>query len=174
MTEADVAEVLDALDHAGVTAWLDGGWGVDALVGAQTRQHEDLDLAIDATQLDRACLALAELGFEPDQLARPGLPARVVLRDGRARQVDVHPLTLDRAGNGWQPLGDGAWGLYPADGLSGSGSVGGRQVRCLTAALQLSFHLGYPPRDTDRHDLSLLARHFGVPLPPAEPATPAC
>lgn len=170
MTAADVAEVLDALHQAGVTTWLDGGWGIDALAGEQTRQHEDLDLALDATQLGSAQRTLAGLGFALDRLAVPGLPARAVLRDARARQVDLHPLTLDAAGNGWQPLGDGAWGRYPADGLTGTGSVGGRPVRCLTAALQLSHHLGYPPRDSDRHDLSLLARRFGLPLPPAEDA----
>jgi hypothetical protein len=26
--------------------WLDGGWGVDALVGEQTREHEDLNLIV--------------------------------------------------------------------------------------------------------------------------------
>ncbi|HEY2550431.1 MAG TPA: hypothetical protein VGI64_07625 [Streptosporangiaceae bacterium] len=173
MTAADVTEVLDALDQAGVTTWLDGGWGIDALAGEQTREHEDLDLAVDAKQLGRAQRALAGLGFALDRLAVPGLPARAVLRDDRARQIDLHPLTLDAAGDGWQPLGGGAWGRYPAEGLSGTGSVGGRPVSCLTAALQLTFHLGYPPRDSDRHDLNLLAQRFGVPLPPAEPADPA-
>lgn len=45
MDPAQVIEVLDCLDAAEVTAWLDGGWGVDALVGSQTRPHSDLDLA---------------------------------------------------------------------------------------------------------------------------------
>lgn len=30
---------------------LPGGWGVDALVGRQTRIHSDLDLAVDVTQM---------------------------------------------------------------------------------------------------------------------------
>jgi lincosamide nucleotidyltransferase A/C/D/E len=30
---ADVLAILDQLDRAGVVAWLDGGWGVDALLG---------------------------------------------------------------------------------------------------------------------------------------------
>lgn len=170
MTAADVLAVLTALGQEGVDPWLDGGWGVDALAGEQTRQHEDLDLAIDVAALDRARRALDGLGFEPDRLAVPGLPARAVLRDRRGRQVDLHPLTFDTAGNGWQELGDGAWGLYPAEGLSGSGAVAGRPVRCLTAGLQLSHHLGYPPRRSDEHDLSLLADRFGVPLPPARAA----
>lgn len=33
MSSAQVIEVLDHLDAAEVPVWLDGGWGVDALVG---------------------------------------------------------------------------------------------------------------------------------------------
>ena len=33
MTATDVVEVLDRLDAASLEAWLDGGWGVDALLG---------------------------------------------------------------------------------------------------------------------------------------------
>jgi hypothetical protein len=40
----EVVDVLERLDRAGVPVWLDGGWGVDALVGRQTRAHRDLDL----------------------------------------------------------------------------------------------------------------------------------
>jgi lincosamide nucleotidyltransferase A/C/D/E len=31
----------------GINIWIDGGWGVDALLGAQTRPHKDLDIAIE-------------------------------------------------------------------------------------------------------------------------------
>jgi len=68
--------------------------------------------------LDPARTALVALGFVHDGEARPGLPARDVWR-GEDRQVDLHPVVLDAAGNGWQELDDGAWGLYPADGLGG-------------------------------------------------------
>ena len=39
MTAADVVEVLEWLEAVGVRAWVDGGWGVDALVGEATRAH---------------------------------------------------------------------------------------------------------------------------------------
>jgi hypothetical protein len=76
---------------------------------------------------------------------------------------------LDRAGvvvwldGGW---GVDAWGDYPAEGLAGSGRVGGREVRCVTAELQIRHYLGYPLGETDRHDLALLGERFGVALPP--------
>jgi hypothetical protein len=43
---SDVLEILDRLDRAGLTVWLDGGWGIDALLGRHNRPHEDLDLVI--------------------------------------------------------------------------------------------------------------------------------
>ncbi len=46
MTIADVHGVLDLCDELGITVWMDGGWGVDALLGTQTRPHRDLDIVI--------------------------------------------------------------------------------------------------------------------------------
>ena len=166
MNPSQLIQVLDRLDAAGVTVWLDGGWGVDALVGDQTRPHEDLDLAISRHECPRAQEVLAELGFRHAPEVEPGLPARLVLRTADGCQVEFHPLAFDAAGNGWQKLPDGGWGLYPADGLRGRGEILGRPVRCTTPELQLRHHLGYPLADTDRHDLRLLARHFGLALPP--------
>jgi lincosamide nucleotidyltransferase A/C/D/E len=168
MNARDVHEALDALTAAGVDVWLDGGWGIDALVGEQTRAHSDLDAAVERRQLARAAEALAPLGFRHDDEAWPGLPARFVLVDAGGRQVDLHPLVLDAAGNGWQQLGERAWGLYPADDLAARGEVAGREVRCISAGLQLRFHLGWEWAETHERDLRVLARHTGIPLPPAE------
>jgi lincosamide nucleotidyltransferase A/C/D/E len=162
----DVVAVIDCLERNDVNAWLDGGWGIDALVGHETRLHEDLDLVVPQDDLPRAQTALAGLGFEHDPSVEPGLPARVILVAPGGRQVDLHPVVLDELANGWQPLGEGAYGLYPAEGLKGEGEVAGRSVRCLTPELQVRHHLGYPPDDNDRHDLRLLAERFNVGLPP--------
>ena len=48
MSAEDVLAVLGALEAAGIPAWIGGGWGIDALVGEQTRRHDDLDLAFRA------------------------------------------------------------------------------------------------------------------------------
>ena len=98
VTGADVIEVLDSLEAVGVHAWVDGGWGVDALVRDGTREHADLDLALDAEQLDVARRALEELGLRHDETIQPGPRARLAMRDGRGREVDLHPLTFDGAG----------------------------------------------------------------------------
>jgi lincosamide nucleotidyltransferase A/C/D/E len=169
----DVLRILDRLDQAGLAVWLDGGWGVDALLGRHSRPHRDLDLVIAREDCAPARDALAALGFRHDPTAVPGLPARLVLADGGGRTVDLHPVVFDAHGNGWQELGDGAWGAYPAEGLAGTGTVGGRQVRCLTPELQVRHHLGYPPGSGDRHDLALLAERFGVAVPPVLADGPA-
>ena len=166
MDEAAVLAVLDRLDECRVTTWIDGGWGIDALIGEQTRPHEDLDLVVEHAALETARWALSALGFRHDEAVQPGAPARIVLVDAEGGQVDLHPIVLDARGDGWQPLGDGAWGAYPADGLTGVGRIGGRRVRCVTPQLQLRHHLGYPPGDDDRHDLRLLGNEFGIGLPP--------
>jgi lincosamide nucleotidyltransferase A/C/D/E len=163
---ADVLEILDRLDGAGLVVWLDGGWGVDALVGRHSRPHQDLDLVIARHDCAAAQAVLAGLGFQPDLAAVPGWPAQPLLADAEGRRVDLHVVVFDRQGNGWQELGGGAWGVYPAEGLTGVGTVGGRQVRCLTPQLQVRHHLGYPLDADDRHDLALLAERFGVAVPP--------
>lgn len=166
MTAEDVLAALDRLGGSAIPVWIDGGWGIDALVRTQTRAHADLDVVMAKSDCGRAGEALASLGYEHDPSVEPGLPARLVMRDRSGREIDVHPIVFDDRGNGWQPLGPGAWGAYPADGLTGEGEIEGRRVRCLTPELQLRHHLGYPLGDTDRHDLRLLAQHFGVALPP--------
>jgi lincosamide nucleotidyltransferase A/C/D/E len=166
MENAAVTAALDCLEDHAITVWIDGGWGIDALVGEQTRSHDDLDLVVAQDTLAAAASALRALDYRHDATAEPGLPARMVLVAPDRRQIDLHPVVLDAHGNGWQPLGDGAWGGYSAEGLAGTGSIGRRRVRCLSPELQLRHHLGYAPDSNDRHDLRLLARHFGLALPP--------
>jgi len=48
----EVLAILGALDATGTRLWVAGGWGVDALVGRQTRAHRDLDLLVDAQRLE--------------------------------------------------------------------------------------------------------------------------
>jgi lincosamide nucleotidyltransferase A/C/D/E len=169
LTSADVLEVLDCLAAADVEVWLDGGWGVDALVGEETRPHFDLDVALNRDDLDRAREALQRRGFRPEASAQPGLSARLVMRDASGREGDLHPLVLDDAGDGWQQLSSSgnAWGRYPAEELAATGVVARRRVRCLGPELQYRFRMGYEWAERDEHDIRLLSRRFGLPLPPS-------
>jgi len=147
-----VLAVLDVLEAAGVRVWLDGGWGVDALVGRQTRPHRDVDLALDVRDEDAALTALRTLGYVIETDERP---TRVELAAPGASWVDLHPLTFEDSRDGIQSGPAGERWVYPADCFV-TGSLSGRAVRCISAAQQLLFHSGYEPRDQDRHDLDLL------------------
>jgi lincosamide nucleotidyltransferase A/C/D/E len=162
MDATSVLRVVSALKDAGVRVWLDGGWGVDALVGKQTREHDDLDCVIALSDAPTARDALAGLAFA---VALDELPTRFVVRDQRDRRVDFHTVTFDAAGGATQRLQDGTICPYPSQGFSGSGHVAGVRVACLTAAVQSLHHLGYDPDEKDHHDMGLLADQFGIELP---------
>jgi lincosamide nucleotidyltransferase A/C/D/E len=91
MTGADVVEILGWLDVASADVWLDGGWGVDALVGEQTREHKDLDLIVRDAHVSRMREALATHGFAQ---VEGGVPQSFILADERGREVDVHPRPI--------------------------------------------------------------------------------
>ncbi|MET8154394.1 nucleotidyltransferase domain-containing protein [Actinoplanes sp. NPDC049668] len=156
MTADEVHTVLDALASVGCRAWISGGWGVDALVGRQTRAHRDLDLAIPADGEGAALDVLGRLGYVIETDWRP---VRVEVAGPRGR-VDLHPLTFDEAGDGLQAGLDGAVFRWPRADFT-SGVIGGRRVDCISVGRQLLFHGGYEPRDVDRADLALLRRLAG-------------
>lgn len=51
MTSIDVVDFYRTVKRLGIELWIDGGWGVDALLGEQTRPHKDLDIAIEPKQV---------------------------------------------------------------------------------------------------------------------------
>lgn len=59
---SEVMAILDELDRRGVRFVVVGGWGVDALVGEQTRLHRDLDLLVAADRCDEVVGWLADRG----------------------------------------------------------------------------------------------------------------
>ena len=161
MTSEQVLWVVGALVKSGVSVWLDGGWGVDALLGEQTRDHSDLDLVIALADVERASELLRSQGF---RVTENQLPIRCVLRHETFGQVDFHPVTFDEEGNGWQALPAGSAFCYPATGFS-SGSVAARKVPALSAEVQMLTHTGYEPTEKDIRDVSLLHRRLGTPVP---------
>jgi lincosamide nucleotidyltransferase A/C/D/E len=46
MTATALVELLHLCDIAAIPVWLDGGWGVDALLENQTRPHKDVDIVL--------------------------------------------------------------------------------------------------------------------------------
>ena len=160
MTAERVVELLTVLRASGVSATLDGGWGVDALLGRETRRHEDLDLVVALDDVPRIYAALAPLGFA---LHEDHLPVRFVLRRN-GEQLDFHTVTFDREGGGVQPQPGGGSFRYAPEGFV-SGQVNGVAVHCISAAVQILCHLGYEPTPKDAHDVLALCREFSLPIP---------
>jgi lincosamide nucleotidyltransferase A/C/D/E len=157
-----VLDVLARLRAGGVRAWVGGGWGVDALVGEQTRAHDDLDLAIDSRDEIPAIHALEQAGF---RIAADHRPTRFVMRTSTGVEVDLHPVDFTLAGPGVQRVPGGRPFLYPADAFD-TGRIAGHPVPCLSATQQIRFHLGYRPKDKDHHDMALLGDRLGLAIPP--------
>lgn len=165
MTADDVLEIIGRLDAAGVTWWIHGGWGMDALLGAETRPHDDLDLAVNREHLDHLEATLSDFRRVGERDERP---ASFVIADPRGRQIDIHPLRLDEDGNGWQEQRDGREALWSGEALSGQGRIAGRDVRCTSATFELASHAYAGHDDIDRRDAELLAERFGL-QPPSGP-----
>ena len=153
MQLTDVLAVSTALGAAGINHWVGGGWGVDALAGRPTRQHRDLDLAVDAAALDAALAVLGRLGYAAET---DWLPVRLELAAPGERWVDVHPVVFDPRGDGRQAGLAGGHFDYPAADLV-TGELRGHLLPCLSARLQRVFHSGYPLRPEDEADLAVLA-----------------
>ena len=161
----DVLEILALLEREGIDLWVEGGWGVDALMGAQNRDHGDVDVVIDVDDADRFRSTLVAAGWHPIFEDPPG---RASFQDARGRIVDVTVTAADRYGDRWsvnRTFGRGEPD-YPFDGFT-YGWIGGEKVPCLGPQAQVAHHLGYEIEDVDTFDIELLRSRFDVSVPEA-------
>jgi len=162
---SDVVELLGRLEACGVNVWLNGGWGVDALLGHQSREHEDLDITISAGDRAAYTAAMEVVGF---RTFRVDNAFNWVLIDGRGRSVDVHLVDFS------ETIVDGAGaaiygpaGLpFEVGSLEGRGIIADKPVKCETAEFQVRGHTTYTPDETDYRDVLALCRAFDIELPP--------
>jgi lincosamide nucleotidyltransferase A/C/D/E len=154
MDARTVLRVLETLAPLGV--WLAGGWGVDALLGRQTREHRDLDLLHRREREPEVLTALAALGYRETLDLRP---VRFVLSDGRTG-LDLHPLVFAADGSAVQAAPEGTF-PYPTECFV-TGRIDGVEVPCVSAAQQVFFHQGYEPAEHDLADMRALRETFGV------------
>ncbi|HEX9416582.1 MAG TPA: hypothetical protein VF895_07760 [Gaiellaceae bacterium] len=159
MPAHEVVAFVGQLEAADIDVWLDGGWGVDALLEEQTRPHDDLDLVVALEDVPELESVLARLGYER---AGGDPPMSFESVDDGGRQVDTHPVRFDAEGNGVYRMRDGRTWLYPAGGFAGEGSVAGWRVRCLAPEVQVISHAGYELDENDLADLKALRERFAV------------
>ncbi|CAN5731754.1 N/A [soil metagenome] len=181
MRDEDVVALYTLLLKHGVQIWIDGGWGIDALLNQQTRFHKDLDALVHFDNLPRLTDVLDEQDFtlkeiwsenrwvfhseqlkliSKENLAGNEVATAFVLRNGKGHELDFHVLRFDSRGYGIP-----AWNadfIYPPSAFEGHGIIRGTSVRCLSPQMQMATHTGYALQDKDLHDLRLLHERFGV------------
>jgi hypothetical protein len=110
MNASNVLGIIRLLERNAVSVWLDGGWGVDALVGTHTRPHKDVDLIVSISDVPKLQRALARSsrssgGLRPTHSCSPTLGPR----GGRSRR------RLRGRGDRWRrrqvPITDGPGAL---------------------------------------------------------------
>ena len=158
MQADDVVLLLKLFDDYQLDVWIDGGWGVDALLGEQTRLHADLDIALAHQDVPALKALLARRGYR--EVPRDdSWECNFVLEDEQGKQVDVHSCTFDEDGTN-------IFGVaYPFDSLTGSGVISGYPVKCISPAWMVKFHTGYKLDENDYHDVKLLCERFSIEIP---------
>ena len=159
MQASEVLDVLAALRSRGLRCWVDGGWGVDGLLGRQTRFHGDLDLVVPRDELGRVQALLTDLGYE---VHRSWLPTSLAFRHPAGQEVDLHPVDPTPDGGGDHLRRDRGPRHF---GPPVAGTIAGRTVPCASAEQQVQVRQGYAPRPRDVQDLARLAVRFGLQLP---------
>ena len=168
MDAARVLGLLAQLKARGIPVWLDGGWAVDALLGEQTRPHDDLDVVARLDDSARIEQALDDHGYV---LAAGGPPHSFELVDGEGHQVDVHPVSFAPSGDAAYRMANGEDWIYPAKAFTGVGRILGREVPCLTPEVVMVCHTtAYALDEAHQRDVEALSERYGIPLPEFERA----
>ena len=158
MSEQAVVDLLRTFEELDITVWIGGGWGVDALVGRQTRPHGDIDVYIEKKNGDGFMGALASKGYAETKTEYT-TQAHTVWTNAQGHVVDLHLIEF-KAGDTESLYFEGE--AYPLFVLDGKGTIGGVGVKCFTAEAQLLFHQGYELGEKDVQDVKLLRETFGL------------
>jgi lincosamide nucleotidyltransferase A/C/D/E len=161
----DVSGFINSAQQLKIPFWFEGGWGIDVLIGHQTRWHSDLDIIVESRYSPTIVHYLInDAAFE--NLVRPdATPWDFSLGDPKNRVIDFHVIDIDADGNGQC----GPDRVYPSEALRGRTRYEGNRhqpVQCLTAKWQVRFHTGYEVDEDDGRDMLALKKRFRVRLPP--------
>jgi lincosamide nucleotidyltransferase A/C/D/E len=153
-----VVELMQLFNQQSIDVVVDGGWGVDALLGEQTRSHADVDIALQHKDVPKLRALLEARGYK-DVPRDDTRDWNFVMGDEQGHEVDFHSYTFDAHGTL-------VFGVeYPLDSLTGTGSIQGQPVKCISAEWMVKFHVGYDLDENDYRDVSALCERFGMALP---------
>lgn len=159
VNKTDAIEIISYAEENGITIWIDGGWGVDALLEEQTRTHNDIDLFVEERNRKKYIEILKERGFaEVTEVYTT--TSHTVWKDIKSRIIDLHIFEFNEQGH---IVFEGE--AYPPEVFGGIGKIGDKAVNCIDAENQVLFHLGYNYDENDVHDVKLLCERFHISVP---------
>ncbi|HEX6563013.1 MAG TPA: aminoglycoside nucleotidyltransferase [Chthoniobacterales bacterium] len=158
MSAHRAADLYKLFNRHGIQVWIDGGWGVDALLGHQTRRHNDLDVALHHSDVLALCKILEDCGYRHVP-SGGSWRCNFVLADNDGHRVDIHSFEIDSSG-------ENTFGVaYRGEHLAGVGRIDDCQVRCVGPQWMVKFHTGYPLDRNDFLDVKALCEKFDIELP---------
>ncbi|HEY2408121.1 MAG TPA: hypothetical protein VGI10_19070 [Polyangiaceae bacterium] len=157
---AAIARLDRMLEANGLAYWLFGGWAVDFHVGALTRAHGDIDVAVWSHDRERVAALLDEDAWR--HAAEPGEDGYTCYERDAIR-IDVAFLARDESGRVYTPLRAGR-GEWPRDSFGNDRlELLGVRARVISlAALVAEKSVVHDDPQTiakDRADLTALQRH---------------
>ena len=168
----DVIHIYQSLAANNIQVWLTGGWGIDALLGKQTRPHKDVDVIMLLDDIVRMREIMAGDGYCLKELWPENnwvvdvhgteIPTAFVLRDSNSRELDVAAMRFDDRGNGIPVWADDVGFVFKREDLAGEGMIAGFPVRCFSPEMQVYCHTGYDLPLAQVRDLELLRDKFGI------------
>lgn len=159
VSKTDAIEIITIAEENEINIWIDGGWGVDALLEEETRLHNDIDLFVEEINSKKFIKILKEKGFA-EIIEAYTTKFHTVWKDNKDRIIDLHIFRFSQ--EGYIVYGGEA---YPPEVFSGIGKIGDKKVKCIDAENQILFHLGYEHDSDDIHDVKLLCEKFNIPVP---------
>ena len=158
MTSKDIIALYCWFKENGIAVWIDGGWGIDALLGRQTREHQDLDIAVHRKDSTRLRCLLESNGYK-EIYRSDSSEFMYVMKNGAGQTIDIHVFEYDDNGKNIYGI------AYPFGSLTGKGIIDAQEVNCIDPEWMFRFKTSYEPKDKDIQDVQALSAKFGFDLP---------
>jgi hypothetical protein len=156
-----IRKVIAVLHADGISAWLFGGWGLDARIGRITREHGDVEFWVERAHAERSKALLVGAGVTALPTQPPEESCEFIL-DG----VSFSTAYFDRRTDGSfdQPLGGFSDWLFPPGSFGDEpATLDGTPVLAMSVSGMLAMkeqfpHLrnGRPWRQKDIGDMEIL------------------
>lgn len=157
--DKDALEILIYAEAHGIPLLVGGGWGVDALMGEQTRPHNDIDLYVEKRYHQRYADLLKAKGFAP--VDDPSTSANhIIYQDERERVIDLYLFEYGPESS--YCVGDIT---YPPTFFSARGDIFGKNVHCVPPQEMVDILTEVGVNRKTWHDVRMLCDQFDLALP---------